>query len=78
MIHFLIEYHRPTGRLEVTPYEDAREAAKERINRQLNRPDTDTEVVVILSDSLRSLRQTHSRYFASEDAIIHDLVPANA
>lgn len=78
MIYFLMEYHRPSGRLEVTPFEDADEAARERIVRQQNRPDHDTEVVVILSDSLRSLRQSHSRYFVGENAVIHGIVPANA
>lgn len=78
MIDFLIEYHRPTGRLEITPFEDSMQATRECIRREQDRPDKDTEVVVILSDSLETLRRTHSRYFGREDAVINDLVAANA
>ncbi|EFK55656.1 hypothetical protein KBP53_09595 [Corynebacterium genitalium ATCC 33030] len=78
MIAYLIEYHRPTGRLNLTPYEDAHEASRECIRLETERTDPDLELVVIRSDNIETLRSTHARFFMGEDAIIHDLVPANA
>ena len=63
MTSYLIEYHRPSGELSVTPYNDARIALKERLKRSRSRRDSDTEIVTVRANSMKSLRKTHARYF---------------
>jgi hypothetical protein len=67
---FLLEYHRPSGELRnLVEYDDSHEAmehrfAVERVN------DPDIEVVVLISDSLDTIKRTHSRYFYGNVGIV--------
>lgn len=68
MTSYLIEYHRPTGEVSVTSYDDAQVALAERINRSRTRENRDTEIVTVRAQSMESLRKTHARYFARSKA----------
>ncbi|PPG02730.1 hypothetical protein C5E06_09765 [Pseudoclavibacter sp. RFBI5] len=66
MVGFLIEYNRRTGEghLETFPGEDGpREAFERRLVLEEQRRDTDVEIASLTSDSIETLRSTHSRYF---------------
>lgn len=63
MTSFVIEYHRLSGELSVTPFSNPREASEERFRRNQNRASSDIEVVTVTTDSLESLKRSHSRYF---------------
>ena len=63
---FLIQYHRPSGRVTCTPFDTLRDALLECIRRDNERTDPDIENVAISAESEESLRRTHSRYFFRE------------
>lgn len=63
MTSFVIEYHRLSGALSVTPFANRREASEERFRRNQTRASKDVEVVSVTTDSMESLKQSHSRYF---------------
>lgn len=66
MITYLIEYNRKTGDCMVTPFSGPtgrRDALKQRFIRDDTRESRDWENVTLHSDSLESIKQTHSRYF---------------
>lgn len=63
MTSFVIEYDRVSGNLCVTPFSDPREASAERFRRNQNRASKNVEVVSVTTDSLESLKRSHSRYF---------------
>ncbi|NUL43850.1 hypothetical protein F7P69_01360 [Cellulosimicrobium funkei] len=68
---FVIQYNRRTGDREVTSFSDKdghRLAFKERMRLERQRTDADVEIVSIISDSLDSIKLTHSRYFRDEMA----------
>lgn len=71
MAHFLIRFHRPSGRLNITEFSDSAEAMEARFALDLENTDPDVEIVVISSPSLRDLRVSHSRYFAAEPRPLH-------
>jgi hypothetical protein len=41
-----------------------------RLEREAGREDTDVEIVSITSDSLETVRRTHSRYFFGSERVI--------
>ena len=67
MTHFLIQYRRSRGDLELMrEYDDAHagEAADERLRLEIvHHADRDVEVVIIVSRDRASLERTHGRYF---------------
>jgi hypothetical protein len=65
MKHFLLEYHRPTGKLyTLTEYINVHEAMEQRFILEQDK-DPDIEVAVLTANSLDTIKQTHSRYFAA-------------
>lgn len=67
---FTIEYHRPTGVARVHEFlgpQGHREATLLRLKLEKERVDLDWEIVALASDSLETVKKTHSRYFAEND-----------
>jgi hypothetical protein len=64
---YLIVYNRRSGAKTVKEYA----AMKERLHLEVG-ADADTEIVVLSSDSIESLRVTHARYFQSVRSILED------
>jgi len=63
---FVVEYNRRTGAVDVRAFdgvEGHRSAIKYRMIREADVSE-DVEVVALLSDSLDSIKRTHSRYFS--------------
>ena len=67
MKHFLIVFNRKTGERAITEYEDSREAIVQRLAEEQSNDNSDVEIVVIGSPSLKDLKVTHSRYFRAEE-----------
>ena len=66
---FLIVYNRITGEVAVTEFLSEtghREAMQARLDLEETRTDPDVEIMSIGSDSLDTVRVTHSRYFMRE------------
>lgn len=66
MVGIVIAYHRRTGEVDVTEFAEPsghREAMRERLRREAASHDPDLEIVSLVSDSLETVKQTHSRYF---------------
>jgi hypothetical protein len=64
---FVIEFNRRFGTRRVTTFATAREAMQYRLKLEASRDDDHIEIVALSSDSLDTLRQTHSRYFMGDD-----------
>jgi len=64
---FIIEFNRHTGVRRVTEFATAREAMEHRLKLEPERTNSDVEIVALISDSLDTLHQTHSRYFTGEE-----------
>jgi hypothetical protein len=66
LIHFLIAYNRAEGVLvSEAMYRDAHEAAEAYTALELeHKHDSNMEIVLIGSDSIETVRQTHSNYFS--------------
>ena len=47
MAHFLIRFHRPSGRLNITEFSDSAKAMEARFALDLENTDPDVEIVVI-------------------------------
>ncbi len=62
---FLIEYHRPSGRVSCERYDSLLEATRERLHRDKENFDPDLEIVAIAAADEASLRVSHSRYFSA-------------
>jgi hypothetical protein len=63
---FVIEYNRITGDRLVTEYPGAdghRAALLRRLELEKSRPSAEWEIISLNSDSLDTVRKTHSRYF---------------
>lgn len=68
---FVIEYNRRTGAANITEFAGAdghRAALRRRLELEVDRHDDDIEIVSLASDSLETVRTTHSRYFARDMA----------
>lgn len=68
-VFFLICYHRPTGRLELTEFSDRIEAYAERRRREGSKT-VDEEVVVLEAENKVALQRTHARYFKDPQQLI--------
>ncbi|SEH74253.1 hypothetical protein SAMN04489835_3538 [Mycolicibacterium rutilum] len=64
---FVIEFNRHTGVRRVTEFATAREAMERRLQLEADRTDDNVEIVALISDSVDTLHQTHSRYFTGEE-----------
>lgn len=72
LIHYLLVYdHRQQKLLQAVPFDDDEEAAEAygRLERE-HRNDPDLEIVLIGSDSLETIRQTHGNYFDGESPAV--------
>lgn len=67
---FVIEFNRHTGGRRVTEFATAREAMERRLQLESERTDDNVEIVALISDSIGTLQQTHSRYFTGEELAI--------
>lgn len=64
---FVIEFNRHTGDRRVTGFASGREAMEHRLELEAQRTDKGVEIVALISDSIETLRRTHSRYFTGEE-----------
>lgn len=69
---YVIEFNRRTRERRVHQFVDHREAMRYRLQLEAQREDEDVEIAALISDSLETLRRTHSRYFTGEE-----FAPAN-
>ncbi|WP_235632025.1 hypothetical protein [Mycolicibacterium rutilum] len=51
----------------MTEFATAREAMERRLQLEADRTDDNVEIVALISDSVDTLHQTHSRYFTGEE-----------
>ena len=66
MAGFVIQYHRFSGDRIVQEFigpNGSREALTARLKLESERPNDDWEIVSLNSDSLDTIKKTHSRYF---------------
>lgn len=61
---FLIRYERPTGELEVTPFDSLVNATAERLKLDRANSNPHLEIVAVASENLEHLRVSHARYFS--------------
>ena len=67
MSSFVVIYNRKTGKSDVRSFEGAnahRAAFQERLRLEEANQDGDIEIVSLVSDSIETVKRTHSRYFA--------------
>lgn len=67
---FVIEYNRRSRDYRVTTFEGEgghRDAFEKRLELEALREDRDVEIVSLTSDSLETVKKTHSRYFAGQE-----------
>lgn len=70
---FVVEYNRRTREVRVTPFlgpEGHRAALKRRLQLEAERTDLEWEIASLASDSMETVRHTHSRYFEGERAAV--------
>lgn len=60
---FIIIYNRKTGESLIEPISDSTQAINNRLRREAEIDDPDTEIAHISAPSLESLKKSHSRYF---------------
>ena len=64
---YVIEYNRRTHTRRLTEFAIAHEAMEYRLKLEAQPNDPDIEIAALVSKSLKTLKQTHSRYFTGED-----------
>ena len=70
LIHFLLTYDSRTGQLGVQQFDDPSEAtAAYGEAERAHLDDRELEIVLIGSDSLETIRQTHGHYFSNGAAV---------
>ncbi|HTR73446.1 MAG TPA: hypothetical protein VMG80_07610 [Solirubrobacteraceae bacterium] len=76
VLHFLVIYDIQAGEADLVPFDTDYEAALEAYNgaEKVHRDDTNTEVVLLGSDSVETLRRTHSSYFELSERHIDQIV----
>ena len=74
--HFLVVYEISAGKGDVVPFERDYDAALAAYNEaeEKHRDDPDIEVVLLGSDSIETLKRTHSSYFALSEKHIDQVV----
>lgn len=68
---FLLEYHRESGALKITEFDNSSDAMRARVTLEREVP-RGVEVVVLVGKSLETLRRTHARYFKSATEILRE------
>ncbi|GHH76007.1 hypothetical protein [Promicromonospora soli] len=69
LMSFVIEYDRRTGAVRVEEFTGERAnraGVLRRLELERARTDKNIEIVSLVSDSLETIRSTHSRYFMAE------------
>lgn len=69
MTAYVIEYNRISGEAKVTEFSEPgghRSALEMRLALEAVRESGDVEIVSLVSDSLETVRKTHSRYFSAD------------
>ena len=69
MTYILLTYNRTADRVAVEPFTELESAAAELERATLAKRPTD-EVVLFYTDSIETLRRTHSRYFFTEREMV--------
>ncbi|BBX17709.1 hypothetical protein CRI77_10295 [Mycolicibacterium duvalii] len=64
---FVIQFNRRTGNRRVTEFATPHEAMEYRLQMDAERVDEDIEIVALISESLETVRRTHSRYFTGQE-----------
>ncbi|WP_454301298.1 hypothetical protein [Salana multivorans] len=67
MASFVITYHRLSGHVGVETFTDSSDAVDRQFELRDACTDPDVEIVTLTSESIETIRQTHSRYFMRED-----------
>nr|WP_232065420.1 hypothetical protein [Mycobacterium shinjukuense] len=67
MAGYVVEYDRRTHARRITEFATPRAAMEHRLKLEAERTDRNVEVVALVSTSLDTLKQTHSRYFAGDE-----------
>lgn len=66
---FVIEYNRRTGEWRADQFAAPQDALTERLRREVLRTDPDIEIASLNSDSLETVKHTHSRYFQGNEFV---------
>jgi hypothetical protein len=69
---FVIEYNRRSRDYKVTTFDGERghrDAFDLRLQLEADREDSDVEIVSLTSDSLETVKKTHSRYFSGRQLL---------
>jgi hypothetical protein len=76
--HFLVTYDPDTGAVDVRPFDTDYGAAQVAYAKaeQSNGVDARLDIVLLSADSLETIKQTHSSYFAEKVGKLEDLLPA--
>lgn len=64
---FVVEYNRRTYERRITEFATSREAMEHRLKLEKERTDKNVEIAALTSKSLDTIKQTHSRYFRSDE-----------
>jgi hypothetical protein len=64
---YVIEYNRHRHARRITEFVTPREAMEYRLKREAERTDRNVEIAALVSKSLDTLKQTHSRYFSGDE-----------
>jgi hypothetical protein len=64
---YVIEFNRRTRDRRVTELATPHEAMEYRLQLEAERLDENIEIVALISESLETLKRTHSRYFIGQE-----------
>ncbi|GFG75883.1 hypothetical protein [Mycobacterium botniense] len=67
-----MDYNRRTHERRITEFVTTREAMEYRLKLEAERTDRDVEIAALVSKSLDTLKQTHSRYFSGKELAARD------
>lgn len=72
MAGYVVEYNRRTHERRITEFVTPREAMEYRLKLEAERTDKNVEIAALVSKSLDTLKQTHSRYFSGAELAAED------
>ncbi|OIN80667.1 hypothetical protein K3U93_10130 [Mycobacterium malmoense] len=72
MAGYVVEYNRRTHERRITEFVTTREAMEYRLKLEAERTDKNVEIAALVSKSLDTLKQTHSRYFSGAELAAED------
>ncbi len=73
MNYFVVEYNRKTHESTVTVWQDDYPSARADLHARERDGETSVEVVLLMGESLQSLKITHSRYFVAAGELLASL-----